>query len=204
MTAVAQTVGASVVGRLTDIAPWEAELILSMRFWMDGPEGQAAVWNGFARTLGATEGRVALRGFERLLSDLCTFARRPLVRHGPGCTCIGSDEALLQTLVREAARGDGSSGCAVLAIATVHGRCRIRSTERPGPALPVERSVPSASTVTPWKNDSDGATSVGVRPCFAAASVNSSRPAGLPECTSPAPYLAVLPARVEVPHRASW
>ena len=52
MTAVAQTVGASVVGRLTDIAPWEAELILSMRFWMDGPEGQAAVWNGFARTLG--------------------------------------------------------------------------------------------------------------------------------------------------------
>ncbi|MGR3273442.1 hypothetical protein DU478_17065 [Thalassococcus profundi] len=106
MTAVAQTVGASVVGRLTDIAPWEAELILSMRFWMDGPEGQAAVWNGFARTLGATEGRVALRGFERLLSDLCTFARRPLVRHGPGCTCIGSDEALLQTLVREAARGD--------------------------------------------------------------------------------------------------
>lgn len=106
MKSAAHTAGASVVGRLTDIAPWEAELIMSMRFWMDGPEGQAEVWNGFARFFGATEGRAEMRNFESLLSSLCTFARRPLVRHGLGCTCIGSDEAILQTLVREATRGD--------------------------------------------------------------------------------------------------
>jgi len=106
MKSVSHTAGASVVGRLTDIAPWEAELIMSMRFWMDSPEGQAEVWNGFARFFGATEGRAEMRSFESLLSILCTHARRPLVRHGLGCNWIGSDEAILQTLVREAARGD--------------------------------------------------------------------------------------------------
>ncbi|MFW2544825.1 hypothetical protein ACN2XU_19495 [Primorskyibacter sp. 2E107] len=102
MTGAAQTAGASVVGQLSDIAPWEAELILSMRLWMEGPEGQAEVWNGFARCFGAIEGRAEMRTFESLLTSLCTFARRPLVRHGLACRCIGSDEAILKTLVREA------------------------------------------------------------------------------------------------------
>ncbi|WP_306151309.1 hypothetical protein [Roseovarius sp. MMSF_3281] len=106
MTNAQHTPGTSVVGKLTDIAPWEAELILSMRFWMDGPEGQAEVWGGFARCFGAAEGRAEMRGFESLFTSICTHARRPLVRHGLGCNCIGSDEAILRTLVREAARGD--------------------------------------------------------------------------------------------------
>lgn len=106
MNGADHSAGASVVGKMTDIAPWEAELIMSMRVWMQGPEGQAEVWNDFARCLGVTEGRAEMRTFESLLTSLCTYARRPLVRHGLGCTCIGSDEAILQTLVREATRGD--------------------------------------------------------------------------------------------------
>ncbi|SIT76151.1 hypothetical protein SAMN05421665_0319 [Yoonia rosea] len=106
MTGTAHTKGASVVGQLTDVAPWEAELIMSVRFWMAGADSQTEVWNGFAQNFGTVEGLAELRNFECLLSDLCRFARRPLVRHGLGCTCIGSDEAILQTLVREAARGD--------------------------------------------------------------------------------------------------
>lgn len=106
MTKTQTTPGADVVGKLTEIAPWEAELIMSIRFWMDSPQGQAEVWNGFARCFGADEGRAEMRSFETLLASLCTHARRPLARHGLGCTCIGSDEAVLRTLVREAARGD--------------------------------------------------------------------------------------------------
>lgn len=98
--------GSSVVGRLTDIAPWEAELILSMRHWMDGQSGQAKVWNGFARCFGPVDGRTEMRQFETLMTSLCAHARRPLARHGLFCVCIGSDEAIFQTLVREAARGD--------------------------------------------------------------------------------------------------
>ncbi len=98
--------GRAVVGRLTDIAFWEAEFILSMRLWMSSPEGQAEVWNGFARCFGAPAGRSEMRCFESLLSNINMHARRPLVRHGLGCDCIGSDEAILRTLVREATRGD--------------------------------------------------------------------------------------------------
>lgn len=106
MTGEMHRAGAAVVGRLTEIAAWEASLILSLRFWMEGPEGQAEVWNTFARGLGARDGRAELRGFETLLATLGSCARRPLVRHGLGCTCIGSDEAMVLTLVREAAQGD--------------------------------------------------------------------------------------------------
>ena len=106
MTDGSKSAGGSVVGRLGDAVPWEADLILAMRLWMDSPEGQAEVWNEFARCFGAEHGRAELRHFETLLTHLCTHARRPLVRHGLCCDCIGSDEAILQTLVREAVRGD--------------------------------------------------------------------------------------------------
>ncbi len=107
MTATQETqAGATVVNRLTALPAWEAELVLSMRFWLDGAEGREKVWNSFAQTFGAAEGRTQLRLFEGLLSSLCNHARRPFVRHGRGCTCIGADEAVLLTLVREAAKGD--------------------------------------------------------------------------------------------------
>ncbi|MRU16612.1 hypothetical protein FDP25_14315 [Roseovarius sp. A21] len=106
MTGLADHTGAAVVGRLTDLPPWEADLILSMRLWMQSPEGQAEVWNGFARCFGPVEGRAEMQQFESLLRNLCHNARRPLVRHALGCTCIGTDEAVLRMLVREAARGD--------------------------------------------------------------------------------------------------
>ena len=73
----------------------------------------------------------------------------------------------------------------MLAMATMHGRCRISSTDLFSPAEPFDVSEPSGSTTTPWKNDTEGGMSVGVRPFLAAARVNSSRPAGLAEYTSP-------------------
>ncbi|WP_152452895.1 hypothetical protein [Roseivivax sp. THAF40] len=79
---------------------------MSIRLWMEGPEGKAEVWNSFARCFGGDAGRAEIHRFETLLASLYTYARRPLVRHGLACMCIGSDEAILQTLVREAARGD--------------------------------------------------------------------------------------------------
>jgi len=107
MTATQETqTGAAVVNSLTALPAWEAELVLSMRFWLDGTEGREQVWNSFAQSFGTTEGRAHLRLFEGLLSSLCSHARRPIVRHGLGCTCIGSDEAVLLTLVREATKGD--------------------------------------------------------------------------------------------------
>ena len=82
----------------------------------------------------------------------------------------------------------------MLAMATMHGRCRISSTDLFSPAEPFDVSEPSGLTTTPWKKrHRGGGMSVGVRPFLAAARVNSSRPAGLAEYT-PAPYFAPLSA----------
>ena len=116
MTQANHKPGAAVVGSLCDVAPWEAELILTVRLWLSGPDGQAEVWNNFARFYGAAEARNEMRCLELLLGSLCTYGRRPLACHGFGCLCIGSDEAILRTLVDEAARGDLSEAALIASL----------------------------------------------------------------------------------------
>ena len=98
--------GAAAVGQLTDVSAWEAELILNMRLWQDGPRGQEQVWNAYATAFGPDAGRAELRTFERLLCLIDTDMLRPLVRHSVACRCIGSDEAVFANMVRFATHGD--------------------------------------------------------------------------------------------------
>lgn len=98
--------GAALVGQLSEISPWEAELILNMRLWMDGPRGQAQVWSSYASVFGPEKGRRHLQGFERLLHIIDTHMLRPMVRHGVACRCVGSDEAVFANMVRLASAGE--------------------------------------------------------------------------------------------------
>ncbi|WP_089885253.1 hypothetical protein [Citreimonas salinaria] len=139
--------GSMVVGRLTDLAPWEAGLILSLRAWMEGPAGQAEVWNGFARSFGGAEGRVEMHRFETLLVTLCENARRPLVRHGGGCACIGVDEALFCTLVREAAGGDLAEAAAIAGLLVKAGQA--------GPVADLAAQVGRAMQRMTWHDPAD-------------------------------------------------
>ncbi|KQI72954.1 hypothetical protein AN191_03320 [Loktanella sp. 5RATIMAR09] len=152
MTGPSHTKGASRVGQLTDVAPWEAELIMAVRFWMADADSQAEVWNRFAQSFGAAEGLAELRNFEGLLSDLCRFARRPFVRHGLGCTCIGSDEAILQTLVREAAYGDLAEAAMIasLIVPARHAEPVALMAARVGQAM--QRMVQTAPAIAPLQN----------------------------------------------------
>lgn len=116
MTQAEHKPGAAVVGSLCDVAPWEAELILTVRLWLSGPDGQTEVWNNFARCYGAAEARNEMQCLELLLGSLSAYGRRPLACHGFGCLCIGSDEAILRTLVDEAARGDLSEAALIASL----------------------------------------------------------------------------------------
>lgn len=98
--------GAAAVGQLTEVMPWEAELILNMRLWQDGVAGQTQVWNAYARTFGAEDARRKLKSFERLLWVIDANMLRPMVRHVVTCPCIGSDEAVFTNMVRLASDGD--------------------------------------------------------------------------------------------------
>ncbi|WP_245818898.1 hypothetical protein [Marivita hallyeonensis] len=98
--------GAMAVGQLAEVSAWEAELILNMRLWQDGPTGQAQVWSAYARAFRPGDARHRLRDFERLLSVIEANMLRPLLRHGVACRCVGSDEAIFANLVRFASNGE--------------------------------------------------------------------------------------------------
>lgn len=94
------------VGHLAQVPAWEAEVIICIRLWMDGPDGQAQLRSAFAQCFGPEDWRGKWHQMETLFTIISVHARRHFICHGLTCSCIGSDEAVLQTLVREAARGD--------------------------------------------------------------------------------------------------
>lgn len=106
MTLSAQNRGGASVGVLTQLEPWEADLIITLRLWCESPEGQAQVWNEFATTLPKGRASGEMQAFERLVEIIGSYAHRPLVRHSVGCSCIGADEGVFAHLVRMASAGD--------------------------------------------------------------------------------------------------
>lgn len=105
--------------RLSDAHPNDQLFVASLRRWLDGPCGQAEVWNGLASSRGAGRASALLKAFEALLRAIAVpaavSAGRRLQRHGTHCPCLGEDEALLAGMVRAAGRGDTESARAMAA-----------------------------------------------------------------------------------------
>ena len=98
--------GHAPVGFLTELSPLEARAVMLLRLWCDGPEAQAMVSFDFAASLGQEKGRNALKSFATLC-DLCVrHGRRPLLRHGVSCKCLGADESCFATFVGYASDGE--------------------------------------------------------------------------------------------------
>jgi hypothetical protein len=91
---------------LAEAGPAAQVFVVSLRRWLDGPEGQAQVWNGLACELGPSRARALLVAFEAFLGALGAALSRRLSRHAAHCPCLGEDEALLAGLVQAAGRGD--------------------------------------------------------------------------------------------------
>lgn len=106
MTIAREKRGGAPVGFITELDGIEAASVIYLRLWCNGPESQASVWNDFASSLGATQGRKILQSFEDLC-NLCTqYGRRPLMRHSVNCKCLGSDESCFANFIATAATGD--------------------------------------------------------------------------------------------------
>ena len=99
--------GASAVGHLADLDAVEAAAVICLRIWCDGPDARARMRRDLAGALGACEGQgPALEAFEQLCALCARYGRRPLMRHGLHCTCLGADEACFANIVGAAAGGD--------------------------------------------------------------------------------------------------
>ncbi|MEM6889210.1 MAG: hypothetical protein AAF636_13840 [Pseudomonadota bacterium] len=97
--------GAAAVAVLSTMDAWEANLVLNLRLWCTGPQGQAQVWGEYRRALPGPAARRECHTFETLVRTLTALAHRPLVRHAVGCACVGADESIFVNLIRTAADG---------------------------------------------------------------------------------------------------
>ncbi|MEL6769155.1 MAG: hypothetical protein AAFP17_18395, partial [Pseudomonadota bacterium] len=80
---------------LAETRPADQLFIVTLRRWLDGPEGQQAVWNGLAGEVGPHPARRILQAFEAFLAALSRGLMRPITRHPACCACVGADELLL-------------------------------------------------------------------------------------------------------------
>lgn len=97
--------GGAPVAVLNRLDTWEANTVLNLRLWCEGPEGQEQVWSEFRRALSGQDASDEWRAFQDLISTVISHAKRPLVRHDVGCSCVGSDECIFLNLVRTASAG---------------------------------------------------------------------------------------------------
>ncbi|SDE33593.1 hypothetical protein [Limimaricola pyoseonensis] len=97
--------GGAAIGRIEDLDPIEARAVRLLRLWCD--EGHAAVAARLAPDLDPGPARAAADALDALCRLCAAAGRRPLMRHGAECACLGADEAWFARLVghgSEAAR----------------------------------------------------------------------------------------------------
>ena len=100
---------------LADAHPADRLFVLNLRRWLDGPHGQAEVWNDLAVSLSSAPATRVLKSFEAFLRTIAVALHRRLERHAANCPCIGGDEATLAFIVRSAGRGDRETARSIAA-----------------------------------------------------------------------------------------
>ncbi len=76
-----------------------------LRLWGDGSQGRADAASDFEIALGADQGQAAMTTLDRLCALCAHHGRRPLIRHGLGCACLGADENCFAQMVAAASEG---------------------------------------------------------------------------------------------------
>ncbi|WP_171240950.1 hypothetical protein [Ruegeria sp. HKCCA5491] len=97
--------GGAPVGRLSDLSPIEAGAVMYLRLWSDGGQSRVDAASDLQIALGADMGHAAMMTLDRLCSLCAHHGRRPLIRHGLGCSCLGADENCFAQMIASASEG---------------------------------------------------------------------------------------------------
>ncbi|MEP2714982.1 hypothetical protein [Pseudophaeobacter sp.] len=100
--------GAAAVGLLADLPPFEAGAVRYFRYWFSGGAARADLHQAFCNSLGPTRARAAFDCFGALCEFCVTHGRRPLMRHGMSCSCLGADENCFANLLAAAIEGEAT------------------------------------------------------------------------------------------------
>jgi hypothetical protein len=96
--------GGAPVGHLNALPPLEGLSVRALRRWCDG--GAEALAEDLSLSLGKDQSEAAASAFDALCRHCLSGCRRPLMRHGGGCPCLGADEAAFARLVQTATEGE--------------------------------------------------------------------------------------------------
>jgi hypothetical protein len=97
--------GAAPVAVLAELPAVEMAAVLALRLWCSGAEGRARLAADLALALGAAAAD-ADHGLSELIRLVVQGGRRPMMRHGIDCPCVGGDESAFAQMVAAAAGGD--------------------------------------------------------------------------------------------------
>ncbi|UWQ44656.1 hypothetical protein [Leisingera aquaemixtae] len=97
--------GGVTVGTLSDLPPLEAGAVIYLRHWFSGAETREQMRRDFEVSFGPEMAEAAFEAFGSLCNFCAAHGRRPLVRHGMTCKCLGADENCFANLLASAAEG---------------------------------------------------------------------------------------------------
>ncbi len=89
--------GGAPVGRIADLDAVEGRAVRLLRLWCD--QGRDAVTARLTPDLDPGRARATSQALDALCQLCAATGRRPLMRHGADCACLGSDEAWFARLV---------------------------------------------------------------------------------------------------------
>ncbi len=98
--------GGATVGNLSALPPVEAGAVMALRHWFSGPQARLRLEAQFAAALGPEAATDAVSQFSQLCQICLSHGRRPLVRHGLKCDCLGADENVFANLIAAACEGE--------------------------------------------------------------------------------------------------
>ncbi|OIQ46236.1 MAG: hypothetical protein BM558_00205 [Roseobacter sp. MedPE-SW] len=100
--------GGVAVGLLADLPPLEAGVVRYFRAWFGGATARADLHQTLCQALGSGLAKSTFESFGALCEFCIAHGRRPLIRHGLTCSCLGADENCLANLVAAATEGEAT------------------------------------------------------------------------------------------------
>lgn len=106
MSAMQPPRGAAPVGYLSELCAVEAGVVRCLRSWSATRRDKDDMRRDLVSRLGQDRAEEALRLLDQICTLLARYGRRSLMRHQPGCKCLGGDESCFANFVMSASEGD--------------------------------------------------------------------------------------------------
>ena len=91
--------GGAPVGHLGELGAVEAGAVIYWRLWAEGLTGQRRAKAEFCAVLGDKAGTEAVDALAQIFDACARHGRRPLMRHGLNCKCLGADESCIANFI---------------------------------------------------------------------------------------------------------